>query len=248
MTMDPQHGEKNRVVAVIRKARLEGRKFLMEHESKEILEAYEIPTTKETLALDADDAAKSAEKMGFPVVLKIYSPEIVHKSDVGGVFIGLKTQSAVKEAYRKIIENLNAKRHDAKILGVLVQEMVQEGYEVIVGAVRDPQFGPVIMFGLGGVFVEVLKDVSFRLAPLSKKEALEMIEETKGFKVLEGFRGEKPTDFDALAKVITRVGKIMVDLQEVIEIDINPLIVHNRGLIAVDARIVLSQPSSAPSL
>jgi len=231
---------KNSVAAVIEKARLEGRNFLMEHESKEILKAYEIPTTREALAADVSDAVKSAEEIGFPVVLKVYSPDIIHKSDVGGVIIGLKTPNEVEEAYRRLIKNVSAKKPEAKILGVLVQEMVPKGYEVIVGAMRDAQFGPAVMFGLGGIFVEVLKDVSFRLAPLSKKEALKMIKETKGFKVLEGFRGEKPADIEALADVIVKVGRMTVDLHEVAEMDINPLVVYDKGLIAVDARILLS--------
>jgi len=238
--VEPRREEKDRVIEMIGKARSQGRKFLMEDESKEVLEAYGISTTRELFAVNEDEAVKSAEKIGFPVVLKVYSPEIVHKSDVGGVFIGLKTVGEVTEAYRKIMENVSMKRPEAKVLGILVQEMVPKGYEVIVGAIRDAQFGPVLMFGLGGVFVEVLKDVSFKLAPLSKKEALEMIKETKGFKVLEGYRGEEPADLDALAEVIIKVGKITADLHEVVEIDINPLIVHAKGLIAVDARIVLS--------
>jgi len=212
----------------------------MELESKEVLEAYGIPITRELFAVSEDDAIKSAEEIGFPVVLKVYSPEIIHKSEIGGVIIGLKTVSEAREAYRKIIENVSVKKPEAKVLGILVQEMIPKGYEVIVGAVRDAQFGPVVMFGLGGVFTEVLKDVSFKLAPLSKKEALQMIKETKGHKVLEGFRGEKPADLDALAEVIIKVGRINTDLREVTEIDINPLIVHDRELIAVDARIVLS--------
>ena len=230
----------NSIAMVVEKARLEGRNFLMEHESKEVLKAYRIPTTREALATDINDAIKLAKKIGFPVVLKICSPDIIHKSDVGGVVIGLKTPNEVKEAYRRLIKNISAKKPEAKILGVLVQEMVPKGYEVIVGAMRDSQFGPVVMFGLGGVFVEVLRDVSFRLAPLSKNEALKMIKETKGFKVLEGFRGEKPADIEALADAIVKVGKIITDLHEVAEIDINPLVVYDKGLIAVDARIILS--------
>ena len=237
--MEPQR-ERNRISEIIDKARSQGRKFLMELESKEVLEAYGIPITRELFAVSEDDAIKSAEEIGFPVVLKVYSPEIIHKSEIGGVIIGLKTVSEAREAYRKIIENVSVKKPEAKVLGILVQEMIPKGYEVIVGAVRDAQFGPVVMFGLGGVFTEVLKDVSFKLAPLSKKEALQMIKETKGHKVLEGFRGEKPADLDALAEVIIKVGRINTDLREVTEIDINPLIVHDRELIAVDARIVLS--------
>jgi len=238
--VEPQPEEKDRVSEIVGEARSQGRKFLMEDESKEALEAYGIPTTRELLAVNEDDAVKSAEKIGFPVVLKVYSPEVIHKSDVGGVIIGLETVSEVREAFRKIIENVSLKKPEAKVLGVLVQEMIPKGYEVIVGAIRDAQFGPVVMFGLGGVFTEVLKDVSFKLAPLSKKEALQMIKETKGFKILEGFRGEEPADLEALAGVIIKVGRIITDLHEVTEIDINPLIVHDRGLIAVDARIVLS--------
>ncbi|MEM3040918.1 MAG: acetate--CoA ligase family protein [Nitrososphaerota archaeon] len=238
--MEPQDEEKDRVREIIGEARSQGRKFLTEHESKETLEAYGIPTNRELIAVNMDEAVRSAKKIGFPVVLKVYSPEIIHKSDLGGVFTGLKTVSEVKDAYRKIMENVKANRPEVKVLGVLVEEMIPKGYEVIVGAIRDAQFGPAVMFGLGGVFTEVLKDVSFRLAPLSKREALRMIKEPKGFKILEGYRGERPADLDGLAEVIIKVGRIIMDLQEVTEIDVNPLIVHSRGLSAVDARIVLS--------
>lgn len=238
--MKPSHEEGKGINAIINRARSDGRKILMEHESKEILKAYKIPTTREGLAADVDSAVKLATEIGFPVALKVCSPEIIHKSDVGGVIIGLKTPNEVEEAYKRIVKNVGAKRPEAKVLGVLVQEVAPKGYEVVVGAVRDAQFGPVVMFGLGGVFVEVLKDVSFRLVPLSKREALEMMRETKSFKVLEGVRGEKPAALYALAEAITRVGKVIVALPDIMEIDINPLIVHDRGLVAVDARIVLS--------
>lgn len=238
--MESQFKYRKRMDAIFKNVRSRGYKFLMEHESKEVLKIYTIPTTRERLAVDANDAIKSANTIGYPVVLKICSPRIVHKSDIGGVIIGIHTPKEVKEAYRNIIKNMSVNAPEAKILGILVQEEVPKGFEVIVGAVRDPQFGPVVMFGLGGVFVEVLKDVSFRLAPLTKNEAFNMIKETKGFKILEGLRGEKPADLNALTSVITKVGEIITDLPEVMEIDINPLIVFDKGLVAVDARIVIN--------
>jgi len=237
--MDSQLGESN-VETVIKNARLEGRKFLMEHEAKEVLKAYNIPVTREKVAADINDAVEAAEEIGFPVVLKVYSPDIIHKSDVGGVIVGLETPSEVIDAYKKITENVKANMPEARILGVLVQEMAPRGYEVIVGAIRDVQFGPAVMFGLGGLFTEVFKDVSFRLAPLNREEALEMMREVRSFKILEGFRGQKPANLDSIAEVIIRVGEVIIDLSEVAEIDINPLVVNDRGSIAVDARIILT--------
>lgn len=236
--MKAQYG-KEVIRTLIDEAFSEGREFLMEHESKAILKSHGIPTTREKLAQDENEAKEFAKDIGFPVVLKICSPEIVHKSDVGGVSLGLKTPEEVEKSYRDIIKNVSEKKPEAKILGVLVQEMAPKGHEVIVGGLRDPQFGPVVMFGMGGTYVEVLKDVSFRLSPLSKKEAINMIKEIKGYELLKG-RREEPIDLNALASVITRVGDIMLDFSEVKELDLNPLIVHHRGIMAVDARIILS--------
>jgi acyl-CoA synthetase (NDP forming) len=230
---------RNKTYAIIKGARSEGRKFLMEHESKEILKIYEIPTTRERLAIDKSEAARVAQEIGFPVVLKVCSPKIIHKSDFGGVIVGLRSPEEVKRAYGNIVRNVSEKRLESEILGILVQEMVPQGYEVIVGALRDVQFGPVVMFGSGGVLVEALKDVSFRLYPLSRNEILEMIKETKGFSLLEGFRGKKPADLEAIAKTIIKMGEVITDLCDIKEVDINPLIVHNKGVVAVDARIIL---------
>jgi len=227
---------------IVENFRLEGRRSLTEHESKGILKAYGVPTTREGLAVNLEVAMGLAEEIGFPLVLKVCSPDIVHKSDIGGVIVGLKTSSEVKEAYGRIIASVSKQKPRARILGVLVQEMVPPGQEVIVGATRDAQFGPVVMFGLGGVFVEVLRDVSFRLAPLTRGEALEMMRETRGFRLLEGFRESKPADLEALADVIMKVGRIITELPEITEIDINPLFVYDKGLVAVDARVILSQP------
>lgn len=234
--------EREKASLILKNLRLEGRTSLTEHESKRILKAYGIPTTREKLAMNLEAAMGLAEEIGFPLVLKVCSLDIVHKSDIGGVIVGLKTPSEVKEAYGRIIENVSKQMPQARILGVLVQEMVPQGQEVIVGATRDAQFGPVVMFGLGGVFVEALRDTSFRLAPLTKEEALEMMKETRGFRLLEGFRGSKPADLKALANVITKVGKIITELPEIAEIDINPIFVYEKGLVAVDARVILSQP------
>ncbi|MFQ6077174.1 MAG: acetate--CoA ligase family protein [Candidatus Bathyarchaeia archaeon] len=234
--------EREKANVIIENIRLEGRRSLTEHESKGILKAYGIPTTREGLAVNLEAALGLAEEIGFPLVLKVCSPDVVHKSDIGGVIVGLKTPSEVKEAYGGIVESVSKHKPRARILGVLVQEMVPPGHEVIVGATRDAQFGPVVMFGLGGVFVEVLRDVSFRLAPLTREEALELMRETRGFRLLEGFRGSKPADLEALADVVTKVGRIITELPEITEIDINPLFVYNKGVVAVDARVILSQP------
>ncbi len=228
------------VDAIINRALSEGRRYLMEDESKKILKTYGIPVTKERLVTNLESALEWAGKIGFPVVLKVCSPDIIHKSDFGGVMLGLKTPIEVEEAYNKILNNIRGKKPQAKVLGVLVQEMVPHGYEIIVGATRDAQFGPVVMFGLGGVFVEVLEDVSFRLAPLTKEDGLEMMQEIKGFRLLKGFRNSEPADLEALADVITKVGRIITEQNEIMEMEINPFFVYSKGLIAVDARIILS--------
>ncbi len=230
---------RKKVNVIIKKAQLDCRRYLMEQKAKEILKAYEIPTTQDKLAVSAEAAIDFAEEIGFPVVLKICSPDIIHKTELGGVIINLKTPTEVREAYRQIIKNVNKQKPKAFVIGVLIQEMVPSGYEVIVGATRDNQFGPIVMFGLGGVFVEILRDVSFRLAPLTDEEALEMIKETKGFRLLEGFRNSKPADIKALTTIITKMGRIIVETPEIMEIEINPLFVYSKGLIAVDTRIIL---------
>jgi acyl-CoA synthetase (NDP forming) len=179
--------------------------------------------------------------MGFPVALKIASPDIVHKSDSGGVKLSLNRVSEVKAAYKEILEGVREKNSEASIQGVSVQRMAKPGIEVIVGASKDPQFGPVIMFGLGGIFVEVLKDVSFRIIPLGQKDALEMIEELKGYPLLKGYRGKEPADIPALTAIILKISGVMEEHPEIKELEINPVLAYPKGALAVDARVILEE-------
>jgi acetyl-CoA synthetase (ADP-forming) len=191
------------------------------------------------LAKSEDEAVKFAEKIGFPIVLKIVSPDIIHKSDIGGVMVGLKNNDDIRRAYDQILQNV--KKHDpkARITGVLVQEMAPAATEVIVGAIKDPQFGPAIMFGLGGVFVEVLKDVTFRVAPITEDDAREMISEVKAYPLLKGYRNTPPADIAAITKILLNTSKLVMDHQEIKELDLNPVIVYEKGAKTVDARIIL---------
>ena len=231
--------EKMKAHEVFKIVKAEGRKILTEYESKKILQVYGVPVTVAELATSADEAAAVASKVGFPVVLKIHSPDITHKSDVGGVKVNLKNSGEVKKAFNEIITNVKQHKPDAKINGVLVQNMAPSGREIIVGVTKDRQFGTLVMFGLGGIFVEVLKDVSFRLPPISKKEAMNMMGEIKGYPILKGIRGTEPADLDAVADVIEKTSKMVMDLPEISELDMNPIFVYNKGLMVVDARIVM---------
>ena len=211
---------------------------LSEHRSKQILSSYGIPITREALATSADEAAQLARELGYPVALKVQSARIAHKTEAGGIALNLASDDEVRSAFEEILES--ARRFDphAGVEGVLVQEMLQGGVEVIIGATRDPVFGQVIMFGLGGIFVEVLRDVSFRIAPLTRADAREMIEEIKGHRVLRGARGRPPLDQEAIVDAILRVSRLVTDHREhIAELDINPLVVFPEGAKAVDALI-----------
>ncbi len=226
--------------SVIEAARGEGRTLLTEVESKQLLEEAGINTTRARLATSRDEAVAAAQQIGFPVVLKVVSPDIAHKSDVGGVALNLADGAAVGDAYDRIICAVKAAQPNANVLGVAVQTMAQPGTEVIVGMTKDPQFGPVLMFGLGGILVEVLKDVSFRIVPVNERDADQMIREIKGFPVLEGVRGQRPADLQALKQLITQVSGFVEQHPEIDELDLNPVFAYPNGALAVDARIVLS--------
>ncbi len=216
-----------------------GSREVAENESKEILEAYGFITPKGSIATTADQAASIAEQLGFPVVLKIWSPDILHKSDVDGVQIGLSSTKAVKDAFDLMMYRIPKKLPDALILGVLVQEMCRGGREVILGMKRDPHFGPLMMFGMGGTMVEVLKDVSFYLAPLTSEEAKQMLISTKTYQMLKGVRGQEGVDIDAIAEGLQRLSQLVTEFTQIQELDINPYVVGPQGTvpIAVDARI-----------
>lgn len=181
-----------KVTQIFNEARKEKRKYLLETEAKTICMEYGIPVTKFKLAKSEQEAIKFANEIGYPIVLKIASPDIIHKFDVGGVMLNLKNQAEVKDAYNQILANVKRHKSDAKIIGIVVQEMAAPSTEVIVGATKDPQFGPALMFGLGGIFVEVLKDVTFRIAPITEEDAREMITEVKAYPILKGYRGQPP--------------------------------------------------------
>jgi len=217
----------------------EGRKFLLETEAKTVCMEYGIPVTKFQLAKNEAEAVKFAEEIGYPIVLKIVSPDIIHKSDVGGVVVGLKTAKDVRNAYKQILESIKKHKAGAKIVGVLVQEMAPSSTEVIVGAIKDPQFGPALMFGLGGIFVEVLKDVTFRVAPITVDEAREMITEVKAYPLLKGYRNQPPADIEAIVKILLNTSRLVMEHQEIKELDLNPIMVYEKGAKTVDARIIL---------
>jgi len=224
---------------IFSQAAKEGRKSLLETEAKTLCMEYDIPVTRFKLAKDEDEAAKYATAIGFPIVLKIVSPDIVHKSDVGGVIVGIKNLRHVRTGYRQIVKNVKKHNPDAKIVGILVQEMAPSGTEVIVGSIKDPQFGPAIMFGLGGVFVEVLKDVTFRIAPITEDEAAEMISEVKAYPLLKGYRNTPPADLKAITKILVNTSRLVTEHPEIKELDLNPIMVYEKGAKAVDARIIL---------
>ncbi|MDG7050071.1 MAG: acetate--CoA ligase family protein, partial [Nitrososphaerota archaeon] len=222
--------------------RKQKRTNLLEEEGQEVLRAYGFPLPQSILAKTASDAVKSAKKIGFPVVMKIASPQIIHKSDAGGVKVGLANEQAVKDAFDVIIKNAKKYNKNAQIKGVLVQEMVKGGKELIIGSKQEPGFGQVIMLGMGGIYVEVLKDVTFRLAPVTNKEADDMIDSIKTKKLLEGVRGEKPADKKKLSELVQRLSALLTDFPEIKELDMNPVLVmeQGKGCKVLDVRIGLS--------
>ena len=225
--------------AILEKADKEKRALLTEIEAKEWLKSAGIPVVETKLATSKTEAVEIAKKLGFPVALKIVSPDVVHKSDAGGVKLKLENGTQVAKAYTEIIASIKKHYPKAEIIGVSVQKMAKPGIEIIIGMTKDAQFGPVIMFGLGGVLVEVLKDVSFRIVPLEKRDAAEMIAEIKGFPILKGYRGQDPADIPYLEDLIVKVSDFVDKNPEIKELDLNPVFAYKDGAIAVDARIIL---------
>lgn len=226
----------------IAEGRAAGHETLAEREARSIAAACGIPLPRSIFAEDEDAAARAAEDVGYPVVLKISSDDILHKSDAGGVRVRLEDEAAVRSAYRAVMQSARQYKPDARLGGVLIQQMAPPGREVIIGVNRDPQFGPVIMFGLGGIYVEVLKDVTFRVAPLTREDARRMIGEIRAARILEAFRGEPAGDVEALAECLTRVSQLAVEYPELAECDLNPLRVYpeGQGVMAVDVRFGLA--------
>jgi acetyl-CoA synthetase (ADP-forming) len=223
---------------MFKKINAQRRNNLTEYDSRQILQCYKIPLVKTELAKNAEEAVNLAKRIGYPVVLKVSSPDIIHKTDVGGLALNLKSEEDVRTAFSRITENIKKKAPRAKIYGMLVQKMIEDGQEVIIGGKKDPQFGQTMMFGLGGVLVEVFEDVSFRVLPLERKEAENMIKETRGYRILKGYRG-KSYDIKALVEILMKTSRLLEENQEIKELDINPVIVLPKGAFAVDARIVI---------
>ena len=232
---------KSSIETIIAGAVREGRKFLLEFEAEEILSARGIPVALGILAATEGETRAAAARLGFPLVIKVMSPQIIHKSDAGAVKVGILDEASLLAARETVLANARRYAPAAVIKGVFIQKMISAGREVIVGSSRDPQFGPVIMFGLGGIFVEVLKDVVFRVAPVDEEEALRMIREIKTFAILRGVRGEKPINFSALASVINRISRLMIDYPAIAELDANPVRVDEEKAVVVDARIILGK-------
>jgi acyl-CoA synthetase (NDP forming) len=224
---------------VIDKARGQGRNLLTEIEAKELLRQAGINVVDTKLASSKEEAVSLSKKMGFPVALKIASPDVVHKSDAGGVKLNLENEEKVGQAYDDIMQSIKQQYPDAVIDGVSVQPMARPGVEVIIGMSKDAQFGPVIMFGLGGILVEILKDVSFRIVPLEKRDAREMVREIKGYPVLEGYRGQEAVDIENLEEMILKVSAFIEQNPQIDELDLNPVFAYSDGAVAVDARVIL---------
>jgi acyl-CoA synthetase (NDP forming) len=222
-------------------ARAEGRTLLSEAEAKQLLAEAGVPVTETRVAGSADEAATIADELGYPVVLKIVSPDIAHKSDVGGVALGFEDADAVREGYGAMVTRVQDAAPGASIAGISVQRQADPGTEVIIGSTTDPQFGPVMMFGLGGVFVEVLKDVAFRIVPLAERDARQMVRDIEGFAILEGVRGQPAADTGALEQIILQVSNFVAEHPEVEELDLNPVLAYADGAVAVDARIILAE-------
>ncbi len=231
--------DKASVRKILDKAKADGRSALTAPEGKLVCDAYGITVPKEGVAASAGEAAKLAHAMGFPVVMKIVSPDILHKTEAGGVIVGVKSAAEAEKAYDTIIANARKYKAAAKIDGVQVQQMLQGGQEVIIGAVTDQSFGKLVAFGLGGVLVEVLKDITFRLAPASQEDALSMLDGIKAGEILKGVRGAEPVSREALAGLIRNVSELVSDFPDIVELDLNPVFASKSGAIAADVRIVM---------
>jgi acyl-CoA synthetase (NDP forming) len=228
---------------IIEKVRHEGRVLLTEIESKELIKQAGINVTETRLARSRDEAVRISGQIGYPVVLKIASREITHKSDAGGVKLGILTPEAAGEAYDQILHSVTEKFPQATLQGVTVQKAARPGVEVIMGMFKDGQFGPVLMFGLGGVWVEVLKDVSFRIVPLTKRDAASLIRGIKGYPLLEGRRGREGADLSSLEEALVRLSAFVEKHSEIKELDLNPIFAYSDGYVAVDARVILETGS-----
>ncbi|MEK6531377.1 MAG: acetate--CoA ligase family protein [Deltaproteobacteria bacterium] len=216
-----------------------GKKVLVEPDAKEVLKAHSIAVPEFRFVKDVSSAIEAAQTLGYPIVLKLVSPDILHKSEVHGVAVGIKDIDELQHMWAQMVLTVACEKPFAQIEGFLVEGMAAKGIEVIAGVVNDEQFGPTVMFGLGGISVEIMRDVSYRIAPITKADAIDMIREIKGYPLLAGFRGDHPKDIDAIADVIVKLADIAADMHGIKELEINPLIVYEKGAIAVDARAIL---------
>jgi acetyl-CoA synthetase (ADP-forming) len=230
---------RDEVLQIFETARADERTVLYEHESKRICELLDLPVTKFQVAATLEEIIDASHRIGFPVVLKVISRDISHKTEAGGVLLNLRNNNQVKTGYRQIKANVQNYAPTARIDGFLVQEMVPPSTEVVIGMTKDPTFGAALMFGLGGIFVEVLEDVVFRIAPISRSDAHDMIREIKAYKILTGVRGNPPADIDALVNILRIVSELVVHYPAISQLDLNPVIVDAQGAKIVDARIIL---------
>lgn len=228
-----------RLKDLLEKTKFYGRNNLTESEAREVLTHYKIPVIKGEIISSIEEAIDVSKQIGYPVVLKVASRDIIHKTDAGGVILDIKDEKEMTVAFSNMLRNIKNKHPTARIEGFFVQQMLKDGYELIVGGKQDDTFGPVVMLGFGGIFVEIFDDVAFRVAPVSKEDVLEMIEEIKAGKILKGYRGRKPANINELVDVVIKTSKILLENPEVKELDINPLIVNEHSAVAVDARIIL---------
>lgn len=226
---------------IIEKCRIEGRTLLTEVESKQFFSEVGINVIDTRLATNREQAVAISKEIGFPVALKIISPDIVHKSDVGGVRLDLKTTEEVGKAFDNILAAITEKYSEARVHGISVQKMARPGTEVIIGMFKDHQFGPVLMFGLGGIFVEILKDVSFGIVPLTRRDAREMIREIRGYPLLEGYRGKEKVNISNLESMLLNISDFVKEHPEIQEFDLNPIIAYKDGAVVVDARLILRE-------
>ncbi len=241
LAVEDMPADRETVKELFAKVRAEGRVTMGDAEARMVQEAYGIPLPKSVIAATADEAVTAAEQIGYPVVMKIASPDILHKSDIGGIKLNITSASEVRDAFDLLVYRGRRFMPDANIWGCQVQQMVKGGREIIIGVSRDPQFGPLIMFGLGGIYVEALKDVTFRVAPIDRRNAKEMLNEIRSYKLLRGVRGEKPSDTKAIVDTLLRISQLVTDFPEIVELDINPLLVfeEGRGVMGIDMRLAL---------
>jgi acyl-CoA synthetase (NDP forming) len=224
---------------IFKKVKSSRRNNLTEYEAREVLSYYDIPVVKGEIVKSLEGAKKFVEKVGYPVVMKVVSRQIIHKTEVGGVVLNIRNDKELYQAYHGIIKNVEKKAPKAKIDGFFIQEMLPNDREVIVGGKKDPTFGQTIAFGMGGVFVEVLEDVSFRVVPITRQDTIEMLKEIKALKILKGYRGKPPVDFEALVNILLKTSKMLESNPEIKELDINPIFALPERAVAGDARIIV---------